>query len=180
MYYAGVDEDGQKFDVVFLADGDYSREAAAYCKLADSQAKSYIPDFHGSWTLEVGAFKKSDDGQNVFHTRHVRLILLEKVRGRCMNDINPLRLEQTARESILKKAIEAKSMISHCGVNQNDFCPRNIVSTSKNYKDPNVNVKIVDFYQAYVHKHDDDPYGKPGKLPNPIYYMWGNMEDFSS
>ena len=94
-----------------------------------------------------------------------------------MNDINPLRLEQTARESILKKAIEAKSMISHCGVNQNDFCPRNILLTSKNYKDPNVNVKIVDFNQAYV--HGNVPYGKPDKLPNPIYYMWESMEDFS-
>ncbi|EDU45057.1 conserved hypothetical protein [Pyrenophora tritici-repentis Pt-1C-BFP] len=53
LYDNGFDCYDNKRDVIVLADGDYSREAAAYETLQrSSEARNCIPDYYGSWTIQ--------------------------------------------------------------------------------------------------------------------------------
>jgi hypothetical protein len=100
------------------------------------------------------------------------------------------------RSLILKKVFHAEAIIYQAGVSHNDTFPRNIMLLGSNYedgvatKDVDVEVKVIDFNIAEVHKHPrssrwescDDPVAESNKYPklsSPIVRFHGRMMDFS-
>ena len=75
--YPLVDYSGR--DCMYLADRDYSCEAAAYMSMPSLRG-SIVPHYFGSWTFSVETGMAG-------HHRCVRLILLEHVDGECMLDM---------------------------------------------------------------------------------------------
>ena len=198
LYYSGFDEfGGRKQNVVQIAEGDYSREAAAYEKLQSSTAASAVtPAYFGSWTTEVETVV-GKPGQQTTHKRQVRLILIERLHGECMDWVAPCYLRKAVRSLILKKALHAEAIIYQSGINHRDFAPRNIMILGTGYDDPyiavkdiKVDVKLIDFNFARIlhHPHyvkrrymaspEEDEWFP--KLQSPIVRFYGRMMDFST
>ena len=82
--YDGVDypfKDYMDLDCMYLADRDYSCEAAAYQTIPLNLQGSIVPRYFGSWTFSV------ETGVSSCPHRYVRLILLEHVGGECVLDM---------------------------------------------------------------------------------------------
>jgi catechol 2,3-dioxygenase-like lactoylglutathione lyase family enzyme len=111
-------------DVTYVADGDYSREAAAYQYLADQQFDGsgvVVPKYHGSWTFSLPM--ESPSGW----LRPVRMIIMENIDGRMMLDINIARMSEPKRLDVIARVIEAESRLRHIGLDQNDVAQRNVI-----------------------------------------------------
>ena len=190
LYYQGMTHYGTKEDVVGLADGDYSREAAAYQELQqDPKATDLIPKYHGSWTIEVKTFKK-ENGEIIEKNREVRLILIAFVKGRRMDSIPLSSLSKKERFNVLAKVLEAGAAICHAGVDHGDMCPRNIIIVGNNLKSKNLKVKVIDFNAATVLRLCNGESwnkkrlaylkSKEPKIMSPISRFWGCMTEFQS
>jgi len=199
LYYDGFNEFDRRIDVVVEADGDYSREAVAYRALQKSKKAAQVtPKFYGSWTTEIETliYRK---GRLEKRNRSVRLILLERLRGVRMLDIEPHYLWKKVRSLILKKALDAESLVSGAGVYHGDFCPRNIMILGSGYDDRTVDpksvsveVKLLDFNCAAVIDHPcyEDPTISRNRrnlrekwfprAPSPIVRFFRSMVEFSS
>ncbi|CAO2650093.1 Nn.00g013850.m01.CDS01 [Neocucurbitaria sp. VM-36] len=198
LYYNGTDECGYKEDVVLHADSDYSCEAAAYTQLQKSQgAKDVTPSFHGTWTIKVETLVGKIGQQNT-HRRHVRLILMEWLRGESMDNVRAVYLRRPVRSLILKNVLHAEAIISNAGIQHNDFCPRNTVILSDDYdtnipvKDIQIQVKVFDFNVATAIDHPRyhcPDYSEKARLfkckwrprlPSPILRHFGRMNEFAA
>ena len=193
LYDAGGDCYDNKRDVVWLADGDYSRETAAYEELlASSDTLSLVPEYYGSWTIEV----PTKVGDQTF-TRHVRLILVQHIKGTVMSTVQPQLLSRQTRSAIMEKILEAESLIFNAGVLHRDISPRNIMlvplASNVSLDDPHLRVVIIDFNVSNVirlsnascHASDDpSPVSLqrkwPGKLLGPVTRFWNAMEEFEA
>jgi hypothetical protein len=200
LYYPDVDDYGSKQDVVSEADGDYSREAVAYEELRKSpEVAAVTPAFYGTWTMDVESYAKRSHDKKTKYVRAVRFILLERLRGDCMNDVDPDDLREPIRSMILKKALLADALISNAGVKHRDVCPRNIMILGSNYDNPEtpisaiqVDVKVFDFniavavnhprYKNRQHLRIENQVKKdwPCKLSSPLITHYGRMGDFAS
>ncbi|CAI9627726.1 unnamed protein product [Alternaria burnsii] len=193
LYDAGRDCYDNKRDVVVLADGDYSREAAAYEQLRRSpNTWSLVPAYYGSWTIEVPT-KVFD---HTF-TRHVRLILMQHIKGTVMSSVQPQLLSRQIRLAIMEKILEAESLIFNTGVLHRDISPRNIMlvplAPNLSFNDPNLRVVIIDFNvsniiclsNASCHAlNNPNPEfiqrKWPGKLLGPVTRFWNAMDEFEA
>ncbi|RYN29830.1 hypothetical protein AA0112_g6997 [Alternaria arborescens] len=186
LYDAGGDCYDNKRDVVVLADGDYSREAAAYEQLRRSpDTWSLVPAYYGSWTIEI----PTEAGDQTL-TRHVRLILTEHIKGTVMSSVQPQLLSRQTRSAIMEKILEAESLIFNAGVLHRDMSPRNImfVSPASNvlFDDPHLRVVIIDFNVSNVIRLSNTscPVSLqrkwPGKLLGPVTRFWNAMEEFEA
>ncbi len=124
LYYsfASNASDSVPCDVTWLADQDYSREAAAYQHLqAVGQAGGFAPRYHGSWTFTV----------KLGHTtrfRQVRLILVEYVQGPSLREIlSAPRFNEAYRLEVLARVLEGDAKLRLSGINQRDLAARNVI-----------------------------------------------------
>jgi hypothetical protein len=197
LYYPGLDEFGYKEPVVYNADGDYCREAAAFEKLQEStEAMAVIPAYYGAWTMYVETIAESSGGKVTLHTRPVRFILMEQLYGNCMAHVSPFRLREEVRSMILKQAIVVETLLFDAGVDHRDLSPRNIMISGGEYKDPDIpvsdihiDVKVFDFNIAILLSHPkaDSRWGLtkprkkkwPSKIRSPIMRYYGQMMEFS-
>lgn len=169
-------------DVADEADKDYCREVAAYLELDDQFGGKEIPKFHGSWTLQTPLYLP--DGQKM---RDVRLILMERIQGRTMSDIDPSTYPPQVRLGALKQLLEMVSYITFAGVSHGDFAQRNIVICDGETPNTIGRIVLIDFNFAVVTRLDDfelqfgsleEIYG-PGrtrrydKPNNPLEDWWG-------
>mgnify|MGYP003624090480 CR=1 FL=1 len=194
LYYRYISEGGFKEDVLWDADGDYCREAAAYAELQKSSATLEVtPAWYGTYTIDIETPKEAS-GQIKTYTRKVPLILLEHIHGLTMADIHPRALPINIRSAILKKIIDAECVIAHAGVRHGDYFPRNIILSGIDLKDPNVTsegveihlkVKVIDFNIAEVLTHSVYKYRREHlqletrfQLPSPVVRCYGQMENF--
>ncbi|KAL1792860.1 hypothetical protein ACET3X_009367 [Alternaria dauci] len=150
LYDAGGDCYDNKRDVVVLADGDYSREAAAYEELQRSPAtSSLVPEYYGSWTIAV----PTTVGDQTF-TRQVRLILIEHINGIVMSSVQPRSLSRQTCSAIMEKILEAETLIYKAGVMHRDLSPRNVMlvpsASDLSFDDTNLRVVIIDFNVSNV------------------------------
>ncbi|KAF2119362.1 hypothetical protein BDV96DRAFT_567433 [Lophiotrema nucula] len=178
MYYEGV-EWKFKLDVVRYAIADYTCEVAAYTELKKpSEGAKYTPAYHGSYVMDVEIPEEyRQDG--IPSKREVRLILIEYIHGVTMSHLDPIRLSKRQRNNILIKAFIAEATVTHAGVWQHDFSPRNIIVIGKDFDSEDLQVKLVDFSMATVDRltgFDEEP---PKLLLNPITRYWGVMMDFA-
>jgi hypothetical protein len=198
LYYSFYNDCGTKDDVVWDADSDYTCEAACFRKLQESaEARAVIPAYYGTWTMNVKTPVKVSRYKKLLYTRPVRFILMERLRGDCMDDIDPFDMRKRVRSMILKKVIVAETLLWDAGVNHQDLSPRNIMISGASYDDPNIpisdiklEVKIFDFNVASVLTHPqyvqyykgEKPRKKkwPSKLRSPIIRYHGHMMEFST
>jgi hypothetical protein len=200
LYYSHFNEYHTVNDVVYDADSDYCHEAAAFTKLQESaQARAVIPAYYGTWTMDIENPVKVSRSKRALHTRAVRLILMERLNGICMVNIDPFDLRKKLRSTILKKVIVAETLMYDAGVDHRDLSPRNIMISGFDYdhsdvpiSDAQVEVKIMDFNIAEVITHpmyaDSMCLGPlkrckqewPSKLYSPIIRYYGHMAEFST
>jgi hypothetical protein len=198
LYYAADNDYNPAIDIVVEADSDYSREAVAYTALRESkEAAQVIPKYYGSWNLKIDTSIRRN-GRLDKRERIVRLILLERLHGVCMRDIEPYYLQKKVRSLILKKALDAESQVLGAGVYHGDFSPRNIMVLGTDYDDPTVDpkcvsvqVKIFDFNRAKVidHPNFDNPRRRENlrdlrekwfpRVASPIVRFFQSMVQFS-
>lgn len=83
LYYGfQCEHGGGPRDTVYLADQDYSTEAAAYEQLLKAgQTGASAPSYYGSWTLRLPI---TSDAKS--YSRPVRLILIEQLNGKTSRD----------------------------------------------------------------------------------------------
>ncbi|KAK3298945.1 uncharacterized protein B0H64DRAFT_86005 [Chaetomium fimeti] len=156
-------------DCMYVADMDYSREAAAYESIPARLQGSIVPRYFGSWTfpLPTGA-----QGRR----RWVRMVLMEDVPGECMLDMilrargatrsNPepdawsaeppgldysLLPPEKERLDILARIVEAEAELQwYGGVMHGDVEPRNVIISRRGPASASPRVTIIDFNLSYV------------------------------
>lgn len=132
LYYKWSD-----FEITYLADRQYSCEAAAFERLHSVKKdvdkmrqpgvrevlERSIPSYHGCWTWETTLL----DGQH----RDVRMILMSHVPYPSLSSIIERgvagKIPAESRMQLLARAFEIYCWLEFFGVRQNDFAPRNIM-----------------------------------------------------
>ncbi|KAG8167935.1 hypothetical protein KVR01_003624 [Diaporthe batatas] len=185
-------------DVVREADGDYSREAAAYEHLqATGQTGSFAPAYYGSWTLNLPITSRGKA-----YLRPVRLILIERLDGPSIKDSliyngsgnadkDAFHYPLEYRLEILALAMDGYVRQQHSGIDQWDFAGRNVILAPRlPSNEPAVvvagmslpRVVLIDYNTAAVY-----PLTEMGRPPlmdwprpwNPMTHFWGlPMNDF--
>jgi len=186
LYDHGFDCYDNKRDVIVLADGDYSREAAAYETLQQSAAaQACIPEYHGSWTIQV----QITIGDKT-HLRHIRLVLMEHINGTVMSSIMPHLLPAPTRSRIMQKVLEAETVVFNAGVHHRDVSPRNVmlVSSSNSYTDSDLRIVVIDFNVSNILDRSARCHGDPdldairekwpGRMVGPITRFWDALLEF--
>jgi serine/threonine protein kinase len=188
VYDSGFDCYDNKRDVVVLADGDYTREAAAYEELAHSHSaavREVTPEYHGSWTIEVATTIGSKT-----YTRSVRLLLMQYIQGTVMSSIQALLLPKQTRSNMLRQVLKAETLLYGAGVHHRDIAPRNIIILSPPpFTTPHLQFKIIDFNVSNVLRFsksypDEPPQSDevkdkwPGRILGPITRFWDGLQEF--
>lgn len=196
LYYRNYDEYG-RVNVVYDADSDYSREAVAYEQLQKSTAaKEVTPAFYGTWTIHVNTLLP-DGKQYKKYTRQVPLILMEYIHGETMPNIDVENLPEQTRSHLLKRILDVDIIIFHAGVDNSDYCPRNIMITglpdhSAGDAPDGLAVKAIDFNVAIVRHHprahenqwkrkiDEEREAWLPKLLSPMVRWYSGIDEFST
>lgn len=202
--YDGIDyplTDDMDCDFMYMADRDYSCEAAAYRSIPKHLRGSIVPLYFGSWTCSI------ETGMPDRPYRCVRLILLEYIKGECMLDMilrakgvtRPTQREaaydtlpvnykllppEPDRLAILARIIEAEITLFDAGINHRDLAPRNVLISQSPKR-----IVLIDFGQSTVFKHY--PFGRQllksnenHALPiSPIQRYWNSScfkDDFAA
>jgi serine/threonine protein kinase len=133
-------------DPFLFTNQDYSIETAIYNKVPFLQG-TIIPRFYGLFTLELPVPEKST-------TRPVRLILMERVPGKSMDQLRPKDYSQSERQDIMKVIIDAESLLYTHGVWHKDVHPRNVmlVIDGSSVETPRPRVVIIDFGKAWINR----------------------------
>ncbi|KND87795.1 hypothetical protein TOPH_07625 [Tolypocladium ophioglossoides CBS 100239] len=127
LYYSYADRGfGTAVDVTWLADQQYSREAAGYEDLEKAGVDGVlVPKYYGSWTFDMPLL-----GSPVV-MRPVRMVLMEWLQGVSMSSLiesnQVSRTPPVQRLNILAAAMEVECKIFFHGVRHGDFAPRNIM-----------------------------------------------------
>jgi serine/threonine protein kinase len=176
LYYPSYHEDTPiRADVVEWAERHYSREAAAYEELDSRFGGIIIPKYHGSWAFDVAV----DTASGIIE-RPVRLILMEFIEGITMLKLDPDQLSEEQKANIMVKAIEAEVALSHHGVVQGDFAPRNVLCSGNDLKSAKLRVVLIDFNASRILRLVGVP-PNPSKLPiSPIVRYWAGAYQFDA
>lgn len=188
-------------DIVYLANRDYSTEAAAYEHLHKTgQTGTFAPDYHGSWTFQLPMTSK---GKHL--SRPVRLVLMERLYGSTIRDtrvqnhsdkhmgMDSFHYPEKYRLEVLARAMEGFVKQLQTGINQRDFAGRNVMLVGKEDTSSAENltssqedtvdglalprIVLIDYNHAVIHKLAEECL-----LPaNPISIFWGEYlcEDFA-
>lgn len=174
LYYSYADQGfGSAVDVTWLADQQYSREAAAYEDLQAAGVDGLLaPKYYGSWTFDMPLL-----GSPVA-MRAVRMVLMEWLQGVSMYSLiesnQVTRIPPQQRLNILAAAMEVECKVFFHGVRHGDFAPRNIMLVGSNMDTQVPRVFLVDFNNAACIGRPNCKWKKPDTtLPvNPRYRYW--------
>lgn len=155
-------------DPFFCVDNAYSHETAAYRKLSNLQG-GILPKYFGSFTIQLPVNQKQEK-----KTRFVRLILLEVIPGRTIQQSLKANLLQRDRKDIMKATIDAESLIYKYDVVHMDFRPSNVLVCENGTK--NRPVVIIDFGKCQLGRCPSNMSQKillPGLYISPLL-RWAN------
>ncbi|KAM5345218.1 hypothetical protein ACJ41O_011080 [Fusarium nematophilum] len=174
LYYSYVNRDlGTPVDVAWMADRDYSREAAAYEQLLKSQVDGlYAPKYYGSWTFETALLGEPRTTRSVRMVRGVTMWSLMERRNRVH------RIPPQQRLDILAEAMEVEAKVNFHGVKHADFAPRNLILVGSELERELPRVVLVDFNKSIVYDQPNCRYQRSSThLPiNPQYRHWGSCD----
>lgn len=125
-----------------LADCDYSYEVAAYERASGRLGGTVIPKYYGSFTCKLSVITASGTT-----ARSVRLILIERILGTCMRDLEPnhKHVPRYQRQNLMAKIVDAESLLFAHGVSHRDMHPRNVMLCGVDLDDINLRVVLIDF-----------------------------------
>ena len=132
-------------DIIETADAKFTCEAAAYTELDPRLGGSVILKYYGSWKLEL-LFTTSSSPRTVY------LILMEKVPGIPLARFNPETHTSGERLNVLAKVLEADTAMDFAGVDHRDLAPRNIICDRADFRDPDLEVRVIDLDVAQVYR----------------------------
>lgn len=161
-----------------LADRDYSHEVAAYERLSGRLGGTIIPKYHGSYTCKVSVESTSSTT-----TRSVRLILIERILGTCMRDLQPQlkHIPQYQRQKLMAKIVEAETLLFHYRVVHGDIHPRNVILSGSDLDNADLRVVLIDLGRSRL--FDGNVVDNP-VLPLSPLLRWdarlGAHEDFEA
>lgn len=161
------DHDQDDVDPFLCVDRDYSHETAAYSALTELQGRS-IPKYYGSYSLELTVNKTAK--------RFVRLILMELISGKSMQQLDPADFPQLERQKIIKSVVDIESLIYTHNVFHRDVYPRNILVLSRDVPSRSGRVVIVDFASSDIgrSRFPDIP------ADEDRFFSWGSDLIFAS
>jgi hypothetical protein len=175
-------------DVSWLADVDYTHEAAALNYLEGMRKAGRTglaaPKYYGSWTFSLPITHAGVEVQ-----RSVRLVLMENIKGHsildiCLDQALFSQYTEADRLDILAMVLDGSVRQCHAGVHQRDLAARNVIlrpaptpSPSESNKQPLPQPIIIDYNGAVVFELSRN--GKRPcqltKLPaNPIDFFWNS------
>ncbi|KAK7700647.1 hypothetical protein SLS64_010791 [Diaporthe eres] len=181
----------QTRDTVWQADSDYSREAAAYEHL-QKNVTPFAPQYFGSWTFDL-PFRN----RGVPKTRHVRMILIERLDGMSMRTMrvrnNPdpeeaddaFHYPEDFRLEVLAVAMDGYVRMLRSGLDQRDFASRNVmldISAKPSAEVPVISglplprIVLVDYNTSVVYgltAQGDNPQHRTPLPINPMQLWWG-------
>ena len=134
FYFNHVQDDVDPFLTVDIA---YAKETSAYQFLNNED--SLTPLYYGSFSCKFPMANGS---------RAVRLILIEYIKGFCMDTLDPASLSQLARQNIMENVVRAESYLFARRFDHVDIFPRNVIIQSDNlqgFEDKCLSVKLIDF-----------------------------------
>lgn len=160
-------------DIADEADKDYCREVAAYLEINDQFGGKEIPTYYGSWTCQMPV--DLPEGRK---PRPVRLILMERIKGGTMSEMDPGVYPEDVRLGVLAQMLEAYSRITFAGVRHGDVAQRNVMVCDGEAAKTIDRVVLIDFNYAVVSRLDNFEllYGErplgADKPANPIDQWW--------
>ncbi len=165
-------------DVTWLADQDYTREAAAYQHLQSvKQTGAFAPWYFGSWTFTVDIRIG-----NKMLTRPVRLILIEYIQGPSIRELySATRFDDAYRLEVLARILDGDAKLRLSGIYQRDLAARNVLLEW----DPDVpetaqpdtipRVVLIDYNNSVVYARTTRWRGVCDGMtlpPNPMWLHW--------
>ncbi|AEO61137.1 hypothetical protein MYCTH_2311014 [Thermothelomyces thermophilus ATCC 42464] len=192
LYYSFPNKDVPSVpcDVTWLADEDYSREAAAYEHLQSiGKAGSFAPRYFGSWTFTARILIDKTTPRS----RPVRLILLEYVRGPSIRELCPAppaaaTFDEAYRLEVLARVLDGDAKLRFKGINQRDLAARNVLLNYPPGLPPAERhtmiprLVLIDYNISIVYartKRKIGPYHGTTLPPNPMQIHWTNpLQEF--
>ncbi len=180
LYYSFANKFSESVpcDVTWLADQDYSREAAAYQHLQSvKQTGAFAPSYFGSWTFTVGIRIG-----NTILSRPVRLILIEYVQGPSIRELySATRFDDAYRLEVLARILDGDAKLRLSGIDQRDLAARNVLlkwdpdvpETAQSDTIPRV--VLVDYNISVVYaktRHGGGHCDGMTLPPNPMWLHW--------
>jgi serine/threonine protein kinase len=191
LYYSFPDKDvgSVPCDVSWLADEDYSREAAAYEHLqVIQQAGSFAPKYFGSFTARIQMGKTTPRS-----FRPVRLILVEYIMGPSIRELCRVpsvvaAYSEAYRLEVLAKVLDSDAKLRFKGISQRDLAARNVILNYPAGLQPAARHKIyprlvlIDYNISIVWaktRHKITPGGNMKLPPNPMQLHWNkSLQEF--
>lgn len=138
LYYPFFDDDFPSIpnNVVSNAEHDFALESAAYIQLDGRLGGRLVPQFHGSWVLDLPLKHVS---------RSVGFVLMERLGGIPLDKLDPAHYSRDERLRVLALSMEAEVELFHAGVLHYDIAPRNVICSGANLQSEDLSVKIIDF-----------------------------------
>ncbi|RAK72819.1 uncharacterized protein BO72DRAFT_462641 [Aspergillus fijiensis CBS 313.89] len=123
---------------------EYTRETAVYQHLHQHGLSDYIPQFCGSYSLDMPVPNRG--------IRQVLLILVEFMSGFSMDRLRLDRLAVETRQHIMEQIVRAESRFYAVGLRHKGLCRRIIMVEGVRNHDPTCRpyITITDFGQAYI------------------------------
>ena len=122
LYFDHQQDDGDAFKSL---NSGYSYETEAYSRLSSLQGTA-IPKYYGSYTTSFAVPAVEENGTEQ-QRRHVRLILMEFIPGKSMQQANPQDYPQEQRQAIISSILDAETVIYANNIVLLDLYPRNII-----------------------------------------------------
>lgn len=159
-------------DVATEADKDYCREVAAYLEVEEQFGGRETPKFYGSWTFRMPI--ELPDAQK---TRDVRMILMERIQGNTMSEMDPPPYAEDVCLEALAQTLETFNRLHAAGVIHRDIAQRNVMICDGGKAAKIERIVIIDFNFAVVsrlaewnkRRRRQPP---PEKPRNPIDDWW--------
>jgi hypothetical protein len=175
-------------DVTWVAEQDYSREAAAYEHLeAIGEAGSFAPKYFGSWTFTVDL----QMGEATLpQPRSVRLILIEYVPGKSIRELcagpapAAATFDEAYRLEVLARILDGNVNLRFKGISQRDLAARNVIiqdppdAQGQTLEQANTvipRVVLIDYNISIVSARTRNkfvPFAGTTLPPNPMQFYW--------
>ncbi|KAH6641334.1 hypothetical protein F5144DRAFT_563217 [Chaetomium tenue] len=172
-------------DVTWLADQDYSREAAAYQHLQNvKQTGAFAPRYFGSWTFTIGIRIGS-----TIQSRPVRLILIEYIQGPSLRELySAARFDDAYRLEVLARVLDGDAKLRLSGIDQRDLAARNVVLkfpsgvTEEAQPKTMPRLVLIDYNSSVVYAKTIRGRGPCDGMtlpPNPMWLHWDDpLQEF--
>ncbi|PYI09185.1 hypothetical protein BO78DRAFT_395049 [Aspergillus sclerotiicarbonarius CBS 121057] len=146
-----LDDDDGFLNPFLCVDKHYTHEVHAYRVLSNLQG-NLIPRFYGSYSLDI----RCEGTDYESETRTVRLILIERIPGVSMREVDPSKIPQPDRQQMIRSVIDFETEVYRRDIILTDLSPRNVMMVPPGCH-PGGNLIFLDFGGAIFNRRLDEP-----------------------